>query len=95
MQCKYDELNTTKKNKKKRIVQQAHISHTVLSTVRSHSCCRCCYSAPDREAEYCDKRVCLSVCLFVRDHICGTVRPIFTNFCACYLWPWLGPPLAA
>ena len=36
-----------------------------------------------------------SLCLFVRDHISGTARPIFTNFCACYLWPWLGPPLAA
>jgi len=33
--------------------------------------------------------------LSVRDHISGTTRPIFTNFCACYLWPWLGPPLAA
>jgi len=31
-------------------------------------------------AEYCDKRVCLSVCVFVRDHIFGTTRPIFTNF---------------
>ena len=25
----------------------------------------CCYSAPDRGAEYCDDRVCLSVCVFV------------------------------
>ena len=24
--------------------------------------------------------VCLSVCVFVRDHIFGTTRPIFTNF---------------
>jgi len=24
--------------------------------------------------------VCLSVCVFVRDHISGTTRPIFTNF---------------
>jgi len=32
-------------------------------------------------AEYCDARVCLSVCvcLSVRDHICGTTRPIFTK----------------
>jgi len=29
-----------------------------------------CYSAADREAEYCDERVCL--CLSVRDHIFGT-----------------------
>ena len=42
--------------------------------------------------------VCLSVCLclFVRDHILGTTGTIFTKiFCARYLWPWLGPPLAA
>jgi len=39
------------------------------------------YSAPDREAEYCDERVCLSVCVYlsVRDHIFGTIRPIVTN----------------
>jgi len=42
------------------------------------------YSAPDRGAEYCDKRVCLcvSVCLSVRDHIFGTTYPIFTKFFA-------------
>jgi len=39
--------------------------------------------------------VCVRACLSVRDHISGTTRPIFTNFCACYLWPWLDPPLAA
>ena len=39
--------------------------------------------------------VCVCVCLSVRDHIFGTTRPIFTNFCTCYLWPWLGPPLVA
>ena len=43
------------------------------------------YSAPYREAEYCDERVCLSVglhvcVLSVHDHIFGTTRPIFTNF---------------
>jgi len=36
---------------------------------------------PDREADYCDERVCLPVCqcvrLSVRDHIFGTTRPIF------------------
>jgi len=41
-------------------------------------------SAPGREAEYCDERVCLSVCLCVRlsdcDHIFGTTRPIFAIF---------------
>ena len=28
--------------------------------------------------------VCMRVCLSVRDHVFGTIRPIFTNFCACY-----------
>ena len=36
-----------------------------------------------RAAEYCDERVCLSVCLYVclsvQDHISGTTRPIFTK----------------
>ena len=40
------------------------------------------YSATDRAAEYCDERVCLSVCVCVsvRDHVCGTTRPIFTMY---------------
>jgi len=35
-------------------------------------------------AEYCNERVCLSVCvcLSARDHIFGTTRPIFTEFLA-------------
>ena len=39
------------------------------------------YSAPNRTAEYCDKRVCLSV--FVHDDIFGrnTTCPIFNVFC--------------
>jgi len=47
--------------------------------------------------------VCVCVCvLSVRDHNFGTIRPKKTvrswpNFLvhACYLWPWLCPPLAA
>jgi len=40
------------------------------------------YSAPDRGAEYCNERLCLSVsvCLSVHDHIFGTTCPIFTKF---------------
>ena len=49
-------------------------------------------------AEYCDERVCLCVC------VCVCLSAITSpelhirsspNFCACYLWPWLGLPLAA
>ena len=40
-------------------------------------------SAADRGVEYCDERVCLTVCvcvcLSVRDHISGTTHPIFTE----------------
>jgi len=42
-------------------------SHTQLTKLNYY------YSAPDRAAEYCDDRVCLSV----RDHIFETTRPIF------------------
>ena len=48
------------------------------------------YSAPDRRVQstVMSASVCLSVSLsvFVRDHIFRTTRPIFTYFCACYLW---------
>jgi len=37
-------------------------------------------SAPDREAEYRDERVCLSVCLSVHDHIFGTALQSSRNF---------------
>jgi len=65
-----------------------------------------CYSAHDREAEYCDDRVCLCVCLSVCvcvcvclsvcEHISGNidVRSL-PNFYACYLWPWFGLSLVA
>ena len=37
----------------------------------------------------------VSVCLSDREDISRTTRAIFTNFCACCLWPWLGPPPAS
>ena len=38
----------------------------------------------------------VSVCLSAREHKSGITRPMLTEFfCACYLCPWLGPPLAA
>jgi len=36
-----------------------------------------------------DKRVCQSSAVYLE------LRPIVTNLRVCYLWPWLGPPLAA
>jgi len=46
-------------------------------------------TAADRGAEYCDERVFLSVCVcvFVCPQSYLRTRPIFTNFCACYVWP--------
>jgi len=53
---------------------------TVASYAGERSLIVSSYFAADREAEYCNERVCVSVCLSVRDHIFGTARPIFTNF---------------
>jgi len=61
------------------------------------------YSAPPPiwSAEYCDERVCLSVCvcvsvcLSVHDNIVELHVRSSPNFFACYLWPWISPPLAA
>jgi len=50
-------------------------------------------------AKYCDEYVCvcvcLSACLSVCEDISGITGAIFTNFCVCCLWPWLGPPPAS
>ena len=45
-------------------------------------------SAPGRGAEYCDERVCLSVC----SRILEITRPNLTKFSAHIAspWPWLG-----
>jgi len=50
------------------------------------------YVAVYRGAKCCDEQVCLSVSrlAYLRDHT-SKLRDIF---CACYLWPWLGPPLS-
>jgi len=56
----------------------------------------CCHSVADMEAER-TWRPCLSV--FVCLSVC-TPAYLWNDmsdliiFCACYLWPWLGPPLA-
>jgi len=48
-------------------------------------------------AEYCDERVCLSVCVFVgpQSYLRNFTPDLHQIFYACYLWPCLGPPLAA
>jgi len=63
---------------------------------------RCYYSAADGGARSIVMSVCVCVCvcafvcvcLSVRDHIFGT-SDLHQAFCAYYLWPWLGPALAA
>jgi len=54
-----------------------------------------CYSAPDRGAEYCDERVCLCVLVCPRSYLRNYTSDLHLILCACYLWPWLGPLLAA
>jgi len=40
--------------------------------------------------------VCLSVCLSVcpQRYLWSHISDLYQFFCACCLWPWLGPPLA-
>ena len=51
---------------------------------------------PVRVTEYCDERVCVFFCLSVCPRICllNYTPDLHQIFCT-YLWPWLGPPLAA
>jgi len=41
--------------------------------------------------------VCVSVCVCVcpRAYLWKYTSEFYQFFCECYLWPWLGPPLAA
>jgi len=47
-------------------------------------------SPAEAVVKYCDEYVCVSVC----KDISGTTCVIFTNFCACCLWPGLDLPPA-
>ena len=62
-----------------------------------HSLHRDRASREARGAEFCDERVCLSLCVCVSAIISSGLHVrSWPHFCACYfLWPWLGPPLAA
>ena len=54
------------------------------------------YSTPDRRTQYCNERVCLSVCVCLSTIISSELHVRFSQFFyACYLWPWLGLLLAA
>ena len=47
-------------------------------------------------AEYCDERVCVCVCVCLSTILSPELHVGSSlHFCACYLWPWLGPPLMA
>jgi len=41
--------------------------------------------------------VCMSLCVSVcpRVYLRNHTRSLYQNFCACCLWPWLGPPPAS
>ena len=54
--------------------------HPNLARDPSTCICWVCFSIPDRGAEYCDKRVCLSVCLSVSVCLSTITSSIFTNF---------------
>ena len=54
-----------------------------------------------KAAEYGDEHVCVSVCQSLSAVNCGKLclvncaSDLYQTFYACYLSPWLGPPLAA
>ena len=51
------------------------------------------YFSSTSSAKYCNHGVGVSVCLSLCSHISKTICPNFSIFCACYLWPRLGPSL--
>jgi len=52
-----------------------------VAALRYEKCKKRFYSARDRGAEYCDDRVCVSLCVYlsVRKRISGNTRPLFTR----------------
>jgi len=49
----------------------------------------CCSVSSGAVAKNCDEHVCMSVCprAYLRNQMCD----LYQFFCACCLWPWLGP----
>jgi len=65
---------------------------TDLSSITTETFTKQIIQLPKRGTKHCDEYVCLSgylsVCISQIPH--GKTSP---NFCACCVWPWLGPPL--
>jgi len=62
----------------------------IRDLISEYQICTFCYSVPDKGAEYCDDRVCLSVCLFVgpRAYLWHYASDLHQIICASYLWLW-------
>ena len=54
----------------------------------------CFHSVPGGAAER-TTVTSMSVCPSFGEHISETTRPVINTFCACCLWPWLGPAVEA
>ena len=82
-----------------------HCMHSCLQLQRCHltpfSPLAIITPPPIGSAEYCDERVCLSVCLSACVCLSAIISPGLhvrsppNDVCACYLWLWLGPSRTA
>ena len=70
---------------------------TNVVAINNYICCMQLLLRPGRGAEYYDQPVCLSVCVSVcrRAYLWNRWTDLHELFCADFLGPWLGPPLAA
>jgi len=59
-------------------------SRTAVGTIQ------CGPKMPSIFAKYCDEHVCVCVSVCLSEDISWTISAIFTHFCACCLWLWLG-----
>ena len=58
-------------------------------------CCGCFnYAAPSRWAVYYENHVCPRLYVSLQLYHRNDTSKLHQIFCACCLWPWLGPPLA-
>ena len=66
------------------IVNGAHMGYSMPALITSHRPCR--------GAKFCDRRVCLYVCLYVA-YLKYDTSKVHEMFFSCYLWLWLGSVL--